>query len=156
MSHHHPSLWQPWQTLFKLRRPVYYNNIFWEKERLYPHNFCYSIFHNCSISLLLLLTSVCTKFTNWAIAYLWTYRKSTVYTVVPLSHKCYVLRPPPPPQWMPETVDHTEPYIHCFFLHIHAFSIKGSTLQLLFSISKLHHNSHAWGLLLSKIKATWT
>lgn len=43
------------------------------------------------------------------------------------------------PKWMPETSDSTKPYIHTlrYFLYMHNFSFKGSTLQVLFGISKL-------------------
>lgn len=41
------------------------------------------------------------------------------------------------PPWMPETADRTEPYIFHVLSYGYIFSLKGSTMLLLFGISEL-------------------
>ena len=41
------------------------------------------------------------------------------------------------PQWVHEAIDTTEPYINCFSVHTHTFSLKGSTSGLLSGMSEL-------------------
>lgn len=62
------------------------------------------------------------------------------------------------PQWMPETVDSTELYIHyVFFPYTHIFSLKRSNLRLLLGIAELPASLFLrFGVILSKIRMTWT
>lgn len=61
------------------------------------------------------------------------------------------------PEWMPETVDSTEPSIHYVFPHtyIHTLPLKGSTYGFSLEYPHCHHHySSALGPLLCKIRVT--